>query len=76
MDKLIAILDGIRPGKDFSHATNFFDEGLLDSLDLTTLVSALESGYGVFVDVDEMVPENFCSLTAIQKFLSSKNVSL
>jgi acyl carrier protein len=76
MDKLIAILNGIRPGKDFSRATNFFDEGLLDSLDLTTLVSALEASYGVFVDVDEMVPENFSSVAAIQKFLSTKNVNL
>lgn len=76
MDKLIAILSGIRPGKDFSRATNFFDEGVLDSLDLTTLVSALESGYGVFVDVDEMIPENFCNLTVIQEFLASKGVNL
>lgn len=73
--ELITILSGIRPGQDFARAENFFEEGVLDSLDLTTLVSALESRYGVFVDVDEMVPENFRSLAAIQKFLAGKGVN-
>jgi acyl carrier protein len=76
MNELIAILTELRPGKDFSAAENFFDEGILDSLDLTTLVSALESRYGVFVDVDEMVPENFRSLTAIERFLAGKGVKI
>jgi acyl carrier protein len=75
MAELIAILSGIRPGQDFSRAENFFEEGVLDSLDLTTLVSALETRYGVFVDVDEMVPENFRSLAAIQDFLARKGVN-
>lgn len=74
MMELIAILSEIRPGKDFVRADNFFEEGVLDSLDLTALVSALESCYGVFVDVDEMVPENFRSLAAIEKFLAGKGV--
>jgi len=76
MNELISILTELRPGKDFSSAENFFDEGILDSLDLTTLVSALESRYGVFVDVDEMVPENFRSLAAIEKFLAGKSVKI
>jgi acyl carrier protein len=76
MNELISILTELRPGKDFSAAENFFDEGILDSLDLTTLVSAIESRYGVFVDVDEMVPENFRNLAAIEKFLAGKGVKI
>jgi acyl carrier protein len=76
MNELISILTELRPGKAFSAANNFFDEGLLDSLDLTALVSSLESRYGVFVDVDEMVPENFHSLAAIQNFLAHKGVKI
>jgi acyl carrier protein len=55
---------------------NFFDQGMLDSLDLTTLVAALESRYAIFVDVDEMVAENFCSLTAIKTILARKGVNV
>jgi acyl carrier protein len=76
MNKLTTILNEIRPGQDYADATNFFDQGLLDSLDLTTLVSSLEANFGVFVDVDEMVPENFSNLPAIEKFLTGKGVTV
>lgn len=74
MSELITILNEIRPGQNFVGAQNFFDQGILDSLDLTTLVSELESRYGVFVDVDEIVPENFRNLEAIKAFLERKGV--
>jgi acyl carrier protein len=76
MDELIAILNGIRPGQTFSNVENFFDQGVLDSLDLTALVAELESRYGVFMDVDEIVPENFRNLGAIKALLARKGVSL
>jgi acyl carrier protein len=76
MDELIAILNEIRPGQPFSGADNFFEQGILDSLDLTALVAALESRYNVFMDVDEIVPDNFRNLTAIKSVLARKGVSL
>jgi acyl carrier protein len=76
MDEVIAILNEIRPGQDFSRAENFFEQGVLDSLDLTALISALEARYGVFIDVDEIVADNFRNLTAIKTVLTRKGVSL
>jgi acyl carrier protein len=76
MEQLIAVLNEIRPGKDFARAENFFDQGMLDSLDLTALVAALESRYGIFVDVDEMVADRFCNVAAIKALLTSKGVNL
>lgn len=76
MDQLIAILNEIRPGQNFSGAENFFDQGLLDSLDLTVLVAELESRYGVFMDVDEIVTDNFRNLAAIKTVLARKGVNL
>jgi acyl carrier protein len=76
MNELTAILNDIRPGKDFAAAENFFDQGVLDSLDLTTLVASLESRYGIFLDVDEIVPENFRNLDAIKTLLARKGVSV
>jgi len=75
MEQLTAILNEIRPGKDYAGAENFFDQGVLDSLDLTALVAALESHYNVFVDVDEMVADNFCNLSAIKSLLARKGVT-
>jgi acyl carrier protein len=76
MDEVIAILNEIRPGKDYSGAKNFFDQGVLDSLDLTALVSALESRFEIFMDVDEIVADNFCNLAAIKAILTRKGVPL
>lgn len=76
MDEVIAILNEIRPGQNFSAAQNFFEQGMLDSLDLTALVAALESHYGVFMEVDEIVDDNFGNLAAIKAVLARKGVTL
>jgi acyl carrier protein len=76
MNELTAILNDIRPGEDFAGTENFFDQGVLDSLDLTTLVASLELRYGIFLDVDEIVPENFRNLEAIKSLLASKGVTV
>jgi acyl carrier protein len=76
MDDVIAILNEIRPGQDFAGAENFFDQGVLDSLDLTALVAALESRYDVFVDVDEIVADNFRNVVSIKAILAKHGVTL
>jgi methoxymalonate biosynthesis acyl carrier protein len=76
MDPVIAILNEIRPGQNFSGSEDFFKQGVLDSLDLTALVAALESRYNVFMDVDEIVADNFCNLAAIKTVLARKGVQL
>jgi acyl carrier protein len=75
MEDVIAILSEIRPGQNFSGVDDFFAQGLLDSLDLTALVAALESRYGVFMDVDEIVPDNFRNVAAIKTILSRHGVT-
>jgi acyl carrier protein len=76
MDDVIAILREICPGQNFSDVDDFFAQGVLDSLDFVALVAALETRYNVFVDVAEMVPDNFRSLPAIQALLARHGVTL
>lgn len=76
MDELTTILTEIRPGQDYARAENFFHQGMLDSLDMTALVASLESRYNVFLDVDEIVPQNLCSLGAIKTLLARKGVNV
>lgn len=75
MEDLIAILNEIRPGQNFAAASDFFAQGLLDSIDLTTLVAALETRYDLFVDVEELVPENFRNIGAIHALLLRHGVA-
>jgi acyl carrier protein len=76
MKDVIEILNKIRPGQDFSKADDFFSQGLLDSLDLTELVAALEARYNLFVDVEEIVPDKFRNLAAIQALLTRHGVAV
>ena len=47
-------------------------EGIIDSLKMVELLSFIEQCYSVVVDDDELVPENFETITAIVNFLEQK----
>lgn len=65
MEKIYEILANIRPEFDFKASENYIEEGLLDSFDMVTLVSDLESEFGVIIDGLDIVPENFVSAVTI-----------
>jgi acyl carrier protein len=75
MDQLIEVLNEVRAGQDFVGAEDFFNQGILDSLDMTALVAALESRYDIFVDVDEIIVDNFRNLASIRAFLARKGIN-
>lgn len=75
MKSIIEILSGIRPEFDFSASADFFAEGMLDSLDVITLVSDLDKNFGICIEGTDIVPENFSSLPAIRALLSKYGVS-
>lgn len=69
MGKVLALLTQIRPDHDFSASSNFFEEGMLDSFDMVTLVSEIDRAYGISVDGLDIVPENFAGVAAIEQLL-------
>ena len=69
MDKLKAILEDLRPDVDFDKEENLVDGKILDSFDIITLVAKISEEMGVEIGVDELIPENFNSLKAMEKLL-------
>lgn len=69
MNKIVEILGQIRPEFDFLQSSDFFDEGLLDSFDLITLVSDLDQTYGISIDGMDILPTNFYNVDAIVALL-------
>ena len=65
MEKILTILNEIKPEYDFTESQDFIMDGYLDSFDVVALVSALEEEYGVLIDALDILPENFCNLEAI-----------
>lgn len=65
MDKILEILKDLHSDVDFTTATDLIDEGILDSLDIVTLVTEIDAELGVTIPAEEIVPENFNSAKAL-----------
>ena len=76
MDKIIEILEGIRPGVDWAGETGIIEKGLLDSFDMIALVTDLNEAFSVSVGLEHLEPENFYSVEAIASLLASLGASL
>ena len=70
-EQLLQILTDLRPEFDFTEDVNFIEEGMLDSFDMVALVADLESAFDVKIDGVDIVPENFCSLEALEKLIKN-----
>ncbi len=58
-EKIFSILKEIRPEFDFEESDNFVEDGYLDSFDIVTLVSELETAFDIVIDGLDVLPENF-----------------
>lgn len=65
MDELMEILEELRPDVDFENETGLIDNGILDSFDIVSLVTALNDAYDIEIKPNNLVPENFNSREAI-----------
>jgi acyl carrier protein len=69
MKSVIEILTEIRPEFDFTASSDFIADGMLDSFDMVTLVSALDKNWGVSIPGTDIVPENFQNVQTIEALL-------
>ncbi len=74
-EQILSILNGLRPEYDFIESSDFIEDGMLDSFDIVSLVSELEEKFGINVDGENIIPENFSSVEAIESLIgkSEKN---
>lgn len=70
MEKVIEILTDLHPEVDFNTAEDLIDDGVLDSLDIVSLVAAIDTEFGVVIPAEEIVPENFNSASAIFELIT------
>lgn len=69
-EQIVKILTELRPEFDFTQeGVDFIEEGMLDSFDLVTLVSELDSTFGISIDGVDILPENFSSVDSIAALL-------
>ncbi len=66
MEKILEILEGIRPDVDFVNEQKLIDDGILDSFDIITIVSEFNDAFDIEIDVEELEPYNFNTVAAMQ----------
>ncbi|HCR43012.1 MAG TPA: acyl carrier protein [Ruminococcaceae bacterium] len=65
MEELIDILLTVKPNIDYTKEKALVDDGIIDSLDIVSIISELSDAYGITVPSTEIKPENFNSASAI-----------
>lgn len=65
MERVLRLLEEIRPEFDFNESKDFIEDGYLDSFDITTLVSMLEEEFECIIDGMDVQAEYFISIEAI-----------
>lgn len=69
MDKLIEILTELHSDVDYMTEEGLVENGILDSLDIVTLVTEIDSEFDVRIPPEEIVPENFNSARALWELI-------
>ena len=65
METLIQILKSMHPEVDFLAEDDLIGNGVLDSLDIVTLITEINSEFDISIPAEEIMPENFNSVKAI-----------
>ncbi len=68
-EKLMEILNDLRPDVEFEKETKLIDDGILDSFDIVSLVSDLNSEFDIEINVMDLEPVNFNSVKAMLELI-------
>ena len=70
-ETLLSILGDLHPEIDFENEDALVTDGVLDSFDIVSLVAQINSEFDITVGIDELEPENFDSVDAMEKLVES-----
>ena len=65
ISKIVEILMDINEDIDYVNEKALVDDGLIDSFDITSIITALDEEYDIKIEASEIEPENFNSVEAI-----------
>jgi len=57
---------------DLTSDDNLFETGALDSTGVMELIMFIQEKFGVVIEVDEVIEENFESIRAVEKMIKAK----
>ena len=69
MEQLLEILSEIRPDIDFATEEGLIDNGILDSLNIMSIVSEITDAFDIVVSPADIIPTNFNSAKALWEMI-------
>ncbi len=69
MEKIIEMMTELHPDVDFNECTTLIDDGILDSMDIVSLITEIYDEFDVRIPADKIIPENFNSAEALYKLI-------
>ena len=69
MEKLLAILNELHSDVDFENEQNLIDDGILDSMDIISLITEISDEYDVTITAKDIIPANFNSAEALYELI-------
>jgi acyl carrier protein len=58
--------------EDLDNDDSLLELGIIDSFKMLELIEYIQKEFGIEIDEDDMLPENFDSINAIVEFIGSK----
>ncbi len=71
-EKVLKILQEIRPDIDFSAEKRLIDDGLIESFDVIQIVTTIMDDFDIYIDADDIEPENLNSYESICEMVKRK----
>ncbi len=71
-ERILEVVKSVRPDVDFEKETALIDDEVLDSFDVIQIVTELMEEFGIFIDADDIEPENLNSLEGIREMVERK----
>ncbi len=65
MEKLLEILTDLHSDVDFETEESLIDDGILDSMDIISLITEISEEYDVTITAKDIIPANFNSAKAL-----------
>lgn len=71
-EKILEILKSVRDDVDFESEKALIDDEILESFDVIQIVTTFMDEFNIFIDADDIEPENLNSFEAICDFVKKK----
>ena len=68
-ERLIEVLTNALPGIDFTISDTLVDDGILDSLAITTIIGEISMEFGISIPFEELESKNFNSIDSMLEMI-------